>query len=143
MNIMYVEDNLTNVSLVHRVARLGNHKVIHYTDGETALANFANDKPDLVLMDVQLSGSLTGLDVIRQLRTQGHKTPMIAVTAYAMVGDQERCIEAGCDGYISKPLPIPELVDLIKRHTVNPVAPPAPVKESADSLRPVSESDQN
>lgn len=116
MRILYVEDNEANLSLVQRVARMGNHEVIAYTSGEDALKNFIKDKPDLVLMDVQLSGALSGLDVVRKLRQQGQKVPIVAVTAYAMVGDKERTIEAGCDAYLSKPLPVGELVEMIKRY---------------------------
>lgn len=116
MRILYVEDNPANVFLVQRVARMGNHEVIHYSEGQPALDHFEADKPDLVLMDVQLPGLLTGLDVVKALRAKGHQTPMVAVTAYAMSGDRERCLEAGCNGYLSKPLPVGELVELFKRY---------------------------
>jgi two-component system cell cycle response regulator DivK len=120
MRILYVEDNLTNLSLVQRLARIGNHHVINHADGETALANFDRDKPDLVLMDVQLKGILNGLDVVKELRARGIKTPIIAVTAYAMLGDRERCLEAGCDAYLAKPLPIEQLVALFERYDPKP-----------------------
>ncbi len=110
MRILYVEDNMANVSLVRRIA--GKDEVINYIDGEEALRNFDKDDPDLVLMDVQLAGRMTGLDVVKKLREDGCKLPIVAVTAYAMVGDRERCLAAGCDDYISKPLPIPRLVEL-------------------------------
>lgn len=113
MRILYVEDNLTNVSLVKRVAR--NHTVISYIDGEEALKNFARDDPDLVLMDIQLAGPLNGLQVVEKLRADGYTLPIVAVTAYAMLGDRERCVAAGCDDYIAKPLPIPTLVEMIAR----------------------------
>jgi len=114
MRILYVEDNLTNVSLVKRIAK--SHEVISYIDGEDALKNFDKDKPDLILMDVQLAGKLTGLDVVRELRQQGHEVPIIAVTAYAMLGDREKCLEAGCNDYVAKPLPIPRMVELIQHY---------------------------
>ncbi|MFN8372190.1 MAG: response regulator [Anaerolineae bacterium] len=116
MRILYVEDNPANLFLVQRVARMGNHEVLNYTSGETALENFERDHPDLVLMDVQLAGNMTGLDVVRKLRGSGYHTPIIAVTAYAMIGDRERCIDAGCDDYLAKPLPVPKLVEIIKRY---------------------------
>ena len=116
MRIMYVEDNPANISLLQRIARMGGHEVINYTNGETALEKFPQDKPDLVLMDLQLEGSIGGLEVVRILRERGFKTPIIAVTAYAMVGDRERCLAAGCSGYLSKPLPVTELVELVKQH---------------------------
>ena len=125
MRILYVEDNPANVSLVQRVARIGGHQVVTYTNGESALEFFDRDAPDLLLIDIQLAGELTGLDVVKSLRTQGKKLPVVALTAYAMVGDRERCIEAGCDGYLPKPLPITELVDLFQRYNVS-AAPETP-----------------
>ncbi len=116
MKIMYVEDNPANISLLQRIARMGGHEVINYTNGEAALNNFEKHQPDLVLMDLQLEGRIGGLDVVKQLRARGLKTPIVAVTAYAMVGDRERCIEAGCDSYLSKPLPVTELVELVQKY---------------------------
>lgn len=118
MKIMYVEDNPANISLVQRIARMGGHQVVSFSNGEQCLNNFEKENPDLVFMDVQLEGRLTGLDVVRALRGRGMKQPIIAVTAYAMLGDKERCIEAGCDNYISKPLPITELVELVQRYEI-------------------------
>lgn len=115
MKIMYVEDNPANLSLLQRIARMGNHTIIPYTDGESALVNYEQDCPDLVLMDVQLAGGLSGLDVVRKLRERGFRTPIIAVTAYAMTGDRDRCIEAGCDTYIAKPLPVAELIEMLRK----------------------------
>lgn len=116
MKIMYVEDNQANISLLRRIARMGGHEVVNYTNGEHALTNFEQDHPDLVLMDLQLEGRISGLDVVKQLRERGVRTPIIAVTAYAMVGDRERCISAGCDSYLSKPLPVAELVELVQTY---------------------------
>ncbi len=129
MRILYVEDNPANLSLVQRVARIGNHNVISYMNGTSALENFERDNPDLVLMDIQLPGSLTGLDVVRRLRARGYQTPIIAVTAYAMVGDRERCLEAGCDDYMAKPLPVADLIAMFNRYDKQPASitpPPTP-----------------
>jgi two-component system, cell cycle response regulator DivK len=117
MRILYVEDNLANFSLVKRVARMGGHEVLSYIVGEDALTNFDRDQPDLVLMDLQLAGEMNGLEVVQKLRQAGHETPIIAVTAYAMVGDRDRCLEAGCNDYIAKPLPVPQLVDLFNQYS--------------------------
>jgi two-component system cell cycle response regulator DivK len=134
---MYVEDNPANISLLQRIARMGGHEVINYTNGEHALNNFAADSPDLVLMDLQLEGRVSGLEVVRKLRERGFKTPIVAVTAYAMVGDRERCIEAGCDSYLSKPLPVAELVELVqtyerKAQGVPATTPPAGATAQAE-----------
>jgi len=120
---MYVEDNPANISLVQRIARMGGHQVISYSNGEAALRSFDNDNPDLIFMDVQIEGKLTGLDVVRALRGRGVSKPIIAVTAYAMLGDKERCIEAGCNSYISKPLPISELVEMVQHYEIELSSP--------------------
>lgn len=120
MRILYVEDNLANFSLVKRVARMGGHEVLSYIVGEDALSHFDQDHPDLVLMDLQLAGEMNGLEVVRKLREAGHRTPIIAVTAYAMIGDRDKCLEAGCDDYIAKPLPVPQLVDLFNHYASKP-----------------------
>ncbi len=112
MRIVYVEDNPTNALLVERVANAGKHQVIHYTDGESALAHYPDDLPDFLLVDVQLSGALDGLDVVRELRAAGETVPIFALTAYAMKGDEVRCLAAGCDGYLAKPVDIVALMDL-------------------------------
>ncbi len=128
MKILYVEDNMANLYLVKRIAH--GHEVINYIDGEEALANIQSVQPDLIFMDIQLVGEMSGLDVVRVLRAKGYTTPIVAVTAYAMVGDREKCIEAGCDEYLAKPLPIPEVLALIQRYdssgTARPSAPLAP-----------------
>jgi CheY-like chemotaxis protein len=124
MKIMYVEDNPANLSLLQRIARMGGHEIVSYTDGESALTHYDVDKPDLILMDVQLSGGMTGLDVVKMLRAKGYRTPIVAVTAYAMTGDRERCLEAGCDTYIAKPLPVAELVELVQRYEARLKSPP-------------------
>lgn len=116
MRVLYVEDNPANVFLVKRVAKMGNHEIINYVDGTEALSRYKTINPDLVLMDLQISGDLNGLDVVKQLRLNGVTTPIIAVTAYAMVGDRERCLAAGCDDYMAKPLPIPQLVQVFERY---------------------------
>ncbi len=115
MRILYVEDNATNVILVQRVANMGKHQVINFDDGQTALDQFDQTKPDLVLLDVQLRGGLTGLDIARILRERGSTLPIIAVTAYAMKGDRQRCLDAGCDDYLAKPVSVAELVTVFKR----------------------------
>jgi len=138
MRILYVEDNPANLFLVQRVARMGDHEVIHYVEGQPALDRFKEDKPDLVLMDIQLPGKLTGLDVVKTLRAAGHKTPIIAVTAYAMSGDREKCLAAGCDGYLAKPLPVGELVELFKRYAVEVKPPPAPEAPTAVAAQPTA-----
>jgi CheY-like chemotaxis protein len=141
MKIMYVEDNPANISLMQRIARMGGHEVINYTNGDHVLDNFEKDQPSLVLMDLQLEGRMTGLEIVRTLRERGFRTPIVAVTAYAMVGDRERCIEAGCDSYLSKPLPVAELVELVKAYELKnqAAAKPEPAAEPAKKQEPAVE----
>ena len=141
MRIVYVEDNIANVHLVKRVARMGKHEIINYIDGMDALNNFETDNADLVLMDIQLAGELTGIEVVKKLRDKGFTTPIYAVTAYAMVGDKERCIEAGCTGYMSKPLPIPDLVKLFQMYdkptaSVKPTPTNVAISDSPEATTP-------
>lgn len=142
MKILYVEDNPANVFLVKRVARMGQHEIINYIDGDQAIQKFNEVNPDLVLMDIQLAGDKSGLDVVKELRKLGVKTAIIAVTAYAMVGDKERCIAAGCTDYLAKPLPIPRLVEIFKHYSdiaeaksaaTKPVEDPIPETETVES----------
>jgi CheY-like chemotaxis protein len=116
MRILYVEDNPANLFLVKRVAKVGGHEVINYIDGEQALSNIEQDKPDMILMDIQLAGAMSGLDVVQKLRSDGCHLPIIAVTAYAMLGDRDRFLAAGCDDYLAKPLPIPRLVEMLEHY---------------------------
>jgi CheY-like chemotaxis protein len=119
MRILYVEDNPANVFLVKRVAKIGQHEIVNFIDGREAIRKYDDVNPDLVLMDIQLVGETSGLDVVKELRARGVTTPIIAVTAYAMVGDKERCIEAGCNDYLAKPLPIPRLIEIFQQHDIN------------------------
>jgi CheY-like chemotaxis protein len=89
-------------------------------DGEEALAAFAAGEFDIVLMDVQMP-NLSGLDATRAIRnrergTGGH-IPILAMTAHAMKGDRERCLDAGMDGYLSKPIHPEEMLEAIDRVT--------------------------
>ncbi|QPC81947.1 response regulator [Phototrophicus methaneseepsis] len=138
MRILYVEDNPANVYLVKRVARAGQHEVINYVDGGRVLRDFGQINPDLVLMDIQLVGEMSGIDVVKKLRSEGHQVPIIAVTAYAMMGDRDRCLDAGCNDYMAKPLPIPQLLEMFSKYenTAHDTAPDATT--STDTSEPVS-----
>lgn len=110
--ILVVEDNEMNRELLmRRLVRKG-YEVLEAEDGNTALRVTREEKPDLVLMDVNLP-DIDGLDATRQLKgEEGTKTiPVIALTAHAMTGDKERALEAGCDDYDSKPIELPRLLE--------------------------------
>lgn len=116
MRIMYVEDNMVNLALVQRIARMGGHEVVSYSDGVKALEALQDDDANLILMDIELDGELDGTEVVQKLRERGDKRPIVAVTAYAMAGDMERIMAAGCDGYLPKPVPIAELLEIIAKY---------------------------
>jgi two-component system cell cycle response regulator DivK len=124
--ILVVEDNDKNRKLVRIILEANNYEVIEATTGEEALRYLQNTKPDLILLDIQLP-HMDGLALTREIRNQeeNKKIPIIAVTAYAMKGDKERIIKAGCDAYISKPIDTRQLpvtvADMINKSMVGTV----------------------
>jgi CheY-like chemotaxis protein len=108
--VLVIEDNDRNRKLVKILLEANKYEVIEAKTGEEALTCLQNDKPDLILLDIQLP-NMDGLTLTRILRSN-QKTkdiPIVAVTAYAMKGDKERVLGAGCDAYISKPIDTREL----------------------------------
>src|SRR5205807_2804681 len=107
LKILLVEDNIVNQKLAVRLLEKRGHEVVVANDGKEAVAKFDQSAFDLVLMDVQMpemDGLMaTSMMRMREQETSGH-TAIIAMTAHAMKGDRERCIKAGMDGYISKPI---------------------------------------
>ncbi|MFC2001467.1 response regulator [Chloroflexota bacterium] len=112
--ILIVEDNPQNMRLMAMTLRARDYTLLKATDGEEALDVATREQPDLILMDIQLPG-LSGLEVTRRLKQMPEfsQIPIIALTAYAMKGDWEECIEAGCDAYLSKPVNTRELPRMI------------------------------
>ena len=108
--ILVIEDNDRNRKLVKILLEAKNYEVIEAKTGEEALAYLQDDKPDLILLDIQLP-NMDGLTLTRMLRSnqETKDIPIVAVTAYAMKGDKERVLDAGCDAYISKPIDTREL----------------------------------
>jgi CheY-like chemotaxis protein len=103
--ILVVDDNELNLALTRAVLERAGHDVEAARSGDEAVVSIARRRPDLVLMDVQLPGR-DGLDVTRALKSQPATAgiPIVALTAHAMVGDQETALAAGCAGYICKPI---------------------------------------
>ncbi|MBA7617926.1 Polar-differentiation response regulator DivK [subsurface metagenome] len=112
--ILIVEDNPINMRLIEMTLRAKNYTLLKATDGEEALDVARRERPDLIIMDIQLP-KINGLEVTRELRENlaFSQIPIIAVTAYAMKGDKERVIEAGCDAYLPKPINTRELPRMI------------------------------
>ncbi len=113
--ILIVEDNSRNMRMIELLLKArGFDSLLKAADGEEALARAFAESPDLIIMDMQLP-KLDGIEVTRRLRRTpafAH-TPIIALTAYAMKGDREKFIEAGCDAYLSKPVNTRELPGII------------------------------
>jgi two-component system cell cycle response regulator DivK len=103
--ILIVEDNAANMKLATFILESAGHTVLAATDAEAGLTLARSEHPDLILMDIQLPG-MDGLEATGLLKqdivTRG--IPVIALTALAMKGDEERILAAGCNGYIAKPL---------------------------------------
>ena len=114
LTILLIEDNEQNRYLVTFLLERHGHVVISATNGPQAIVLARDTAPDVVLLDIQLP-LMDGYEVARALRTIGtlRTTPIIAVTSYAMVGDRERALEAGCTGYIEKPINPETFVDEI------------------------------
>ena len=103
--ILIIEDNEQNLYLESFILQKNGHEVIQARNGETGIALAVQMSPDLILLDIQLPG-MDGYSVAQQLRkkTSIANIPIIAVTSYAMTGDRERILEAGCTSYIEKPI---------------------------------------
>ena len=117
LRILLAEDNAVNQRLVIRVLERKGHRVDVAPTGLEAIKKLERTQVDLVLMDVQMP-EMDGLTATRILRSRevdtGHRIPVIAMTANAMSGDREKCLEAGMDDYISKPLQLDELMALVE-----------------------------
>ena len=120
-SILIVEDNQTNAQLLKDVLVIKGYEVDIVINGDNALASMEESKPDLVLMDIQLPG-MDGYEVTRIMREnpQTKELPVIAVTAYALKGDKEKAMQAGCDGYMSKPINTRELPKMVEKLIGNP-----------------------
>lgn len=115
--VILVEDNEMNARLLQHVLGRDGFEVTVFNSAEDAVARTANEKPDIILMDIQLPG-MDGLEAARRIKADPATStiPIIAITAHAMSGDRERIIEAGCEGYIAKPLNTREIPDQIRSY---------------------------
>jgi two-component system cell cycle response regulator DivK len=112
--ILIVEDNPANLTLATFLLESAGHVVVSATDGETGLRLAKEEQPALILMDIQLPG-MDGLEVVGLLKRDDatRSIPVLALTALAMKGDEERIRAAGCDGYIAKPIRYQEFLATI------------------------------
>lgn len=112
--VLIVEDNPTNMTLVVFLLQSAGYTVLSAADAEAGLTLAREERPDLILMDIQLPG-MDGLEATALLKGDDatRAIPVIALTALAMRGDEERIRAAGCDGYIAKPMQYQELLAAI------------------------------
>lgn len=118
-NILVIEDNPTNMKLAVLLLKKAGHTVDSAIDAENVLTLARDGRPDMILMDIQLPG-MDGLEATRLLKQDEatRSIPVIALTALAMKGDEERIRAAGCDGYIAKPIDYRAFLATIEAHLV-------------------------
>jgi len=115
--ILVVEDNEKNMKLFRDVLQAKGYDSVEATTGEEAVELAGEHTPDLILMDVQLPG-IDGIEALARIRSNPTTAPIpvVALTAQAMQGDRERFLEAGFDGYISKPVDVLEFVKTVEQY---------------------------
>ena len=120
--ILIVEDNLMNLKLFSQLLKIGNYKYLEAVNGEEGLKIARKHKPDLILMDIQLPG-MDGLTAARAIKSDPEMAhiPVVALTAHAMQGDKQMCIDAGCNGYMTKPIDtrsfLSQIADILSKLT--------------------------
>ncbi len=114
--VLVIEDNEQNLYLMNFILEKNGFRVLKAMEGREGIAIACQEKPDLILLDIQLPG-MDGYEVARRLwqAEEVKAIPVIAVTSYAMVGDREKALEAGCTGYIEKPINPATFIDEIKK----------------------------
>lgn len=115
-SILVVEDNELNMKLFHDLLEAQGYDVLQSRDGMEALKLARTHKPDLILMDIQLP-EVSGLEVTKWLKEDEtlRAIPVIAVTAFAMKGDEEKIREGGCEAYISKPISVVNFLETVQK----------------------------
>ena len=115
--VLVVEDNDLNLKLVKRLLQLGSYQVLEAQDAEKGIQLAGEHLPDLILMDIQLPG-MDGLSATRLLKKDDalKNIPVIALTSYAMQGDEEKAMEAGCAGYLTKPINTRDFLEHIDQY---------------------------
>lgn len=118
--ILIVDDNPVNLKLASDVLECEGHRILRAEDAESAQRLLAEAVPDLVLMDIALPG-MDGLTLTRLIKgdERTRAIPVVAMTAFAMKGDDERALQAGCDGYITKPIDIRSFPEVVGRYLTN------------------------
>ena len=130
--VLYIEDNLQNRRLVRKLLRLNGYEMLEAEDGLQGIAMVASERPDLILMDINLPG-IDGMEATARLKSSPElrHIPIVAVTAAAMRGDRERIMASGCDAYMQKPIDNQQLMDIVRSY----IGAGAPVEAPAMRVR--------
>ena len=112
---LIIEDNPDNMELISFILEKGGYEILKAETGEEGVEMTLKELPDFVILDIQLPG-IDGYEVLHRIRKSevDGSIPIIAVTSYAMSGDRERLLEAGCNGYIEKPIDPGKFIDQIR-----------------------------
>jgi len=115
-SVLIVEDNELNMKLFNDLLQANGYKTLQTKDGREAVDIARANRPDLILMDIQLP-EISGLEITRILKDDPdlRSIPVIAVTAFAMKGDEEKIREGGCEGYIAKPISVANFLQTVAR----------------------------
>jgi two-component system cell cycle response regulator DivK len=115
--VLIVEDNELNMKLFHDLLEAHGYRTLQTKDGMEALRIARQHRPDLILMDIQLP-EVSGLEVTKWIKEDDdlRSIPVIAVTAFAMKGDEEKIREGGCEDYIAKPISVAKFLQTIERY---------------------------
>ncbi|MGD8292289.1 MAG: response regulator [Desulfobacterales bacterium] len=118
--ILVIEDNPLNMKLVKGLLKIGNYHMLEANDAESGIQLIREQQPDLVLMDIQLPG-MDGLAAAKILKEDSDlkDIPIVALTSYAMQGDKEKALEAGCSGYIAKPIDTRKFLETLAQYLEN------------------------
>jgi two-component system cell cycle response regulator DivK len=114
--VLVVEDNELNMKLFHDLLEAHGYNILQTKDGMDALRIAREHKPDLILMDIQLP-EVSGLEVTKWIKEDDNlkSIPVIAVTAFAMKGDEEKIREGGCEAYIAKPISVTNFLETVRK----------------------------
>ncbi|MDH3474411.1 MAG: response regulator [Rhodospirillales bacterium] len=114
--VMVVEDNDLNMKLFHDLLEAHGYNILQTKDGMEALKMAREHRPDLILMDIQLP-EVSGLEVTKWIKEDDNlkSIPVVAVTAFAMKGDEEKIREGGCEAYIAKPISVTNFLETVER----------------------------
>lgn len=114
--VLIVEDNELNMKLFHDLLDAHGYETLQTRDGMEALEIARSERPDLILMDIQLS-EVSGLEVTKWLKEDDtlKQIPVVAVTAFAMKGDEEKIRQGGCEAYIAKPISVAQFMETVQR----------------------------